>query len=54
MKNENNSHATGPYNLQVEKTILKPPAEVFRAIAEGRLFMNCSADHDSLKIDFKV
>ena len=49
MKNENSTH-----DLKVEKTILKTPADVFRAIAEGRLFLNCSADQESLKIDFKV
>jgi len=49
MANENST-----YDLKVEKMILKSPAEVFRAIGEGRLFENCSADHDTLKIDFKV
>lgn len=42
------------YDLTVEKIIPKSPADVFRAIGEGRLFMNCGADHESLKIDFKV
>ncbi len=42
------------FDLKVEKTIAKAPADVFRAISEGRLFMNCGADHGSLKIDFRV
>ena len=48
-KNENNT-----YDLTVEKTILKSPAEVFRAIGEGRLFLNCSAGTETLKVDFRV
>jgi uncharacterized protein YndB with AHSA1/START domain len=47
-------NANKTYDLKVEKMIPKSPAEVFRAISEGRLFMNCSADQESLKIDFKV
>ena len=42
------------YSLQVEKLIHQSPAEVFKAISQGRLFTNCSADHESLKIEFKV
>lgn len=42
------------YELKVEKTIPKPAADVFRAIGEGRLFLNCSADTESLKINFTV
>ena len=49
MTNENRT-----YDLKIEKTISQTPAEVFRAIGEGRLFQNCGADHESLKIDFKV
>lgn len=49
MTNENSTHT-----LKVEKVIQKPANEVFRAIGEGRLFMNCSADHASMKINFKV
>ncbi|MDZ4677114.1 MAG: SRPBCC family protein [Oligoflexia bacterium] len=49
MANENKMH-----DLIVEKTIPKNAAEVFRAIGEGRLFLNCSADTELLKIDFKV
>lgn len=48
------ANANSTYDLKVEKVIPKTPAEVFRAIGEGRLFLNCSADHESLKIDFKV
>jgi uncharacterized protein YndB with AHSA1/START domain len=48
-KNENKT-----YDLKVEKTIAKTPSEVFRAIGEGRLFLNCGADQASMKIDFKV
>jgi uncharacterized protein YndB with AHSA1/START domain len=47
-------NANKTYDLKVEKMISKTPAEVFRAIGEGRLFENCSADHDTMKIDFKV
>ncbi len=42
------------YDLKVEKTIARPAAEVFRALSEGRLFQNCSADTESMKIDFRV
>lgn len=47
-------NANKTYDLKVEKIIHKPAAEVFRAISEGRLFQNCSADHESMKIDFRV
>ena len=40
--------------LKVEKTISKPSAEVFRAIGEGRLFLNCSGRNETLKVDFRV
>jgi len=40
--------------LQVEKIIPKSVEEVFRAIGEGRLFLNCSGSNETLKIDFKV
>ena len=45
---------TKTYDLKVEKVIQKSPAEVFRAIGEGRLFLNCSASNESIKIDFRV
>lgn len=48
------TNANNTYGLKVEKVIAKPVADVFRALGEGRLFMNCGADHESLKIDFKV
>ena len=41
-------------NVHVTKTISRPVSEVFQAIAEGRLFQNCGADHASLQIDFRV
>jgi uncharacterized protein YndB with AHSA1/START domain len=40
--------------VKVEKLIQKPANEVFRALSEGRLFMNCGASSESMKIDFKV
>ena len=49
MTKENKTHM-----LKIEKTIATPPSDVFRAIGEGRLFVNCSADHESLKVDFRV
>jgi uncharacterized protein YndB with AHSA1/START domain len=42
------------YQVKTEKMIAKPVSEVFRALKEGRLFMNCSADSGSMKIDFRV
>lgn len=48
------ANESSTYDLKVEKVIPKTPAEVFRAIGEGRLFTNCGADHESMKIDFKV
>jgi uncharacterized protein YndB with AHSA1/START domain len=40
--------------VRVEKMIQKPANEVFRALSEGRLFMNCGADSGSMQLDFKV
>ena len=40
--------------VRVEKVIQKPASEVFRAIGEGRLFMNCGSDSASMQLDFKV
>jgi uncharacterized protein YndB with AHSA1/START domain len=40
--------------VRVEKLIQKPVNEVFRALGEGRLFMNCGANSGSMKLDFKV
>lgn len=42
------------YDLKVEKMIAKNSKDVFKALQEGKLFMNCSADSNSLEIDFKV
>jgi uncharacterized protein YndB with AHSA1/START domain/translation elongation factor EF-1beta len=40
--------------VRVEKMIQKSANEVFRALSEGRLFMNCGADSGSMQLDFKV
>jgi uncharacterized protein YndB with AHSA1/START domain len=40
--------------VTVEKIINVPVAEVFTAIAEGKLFFNCSGDCTSFKNDFRV
>ena len=40
--------------VRVEKLIKKPANEVFRALSEGNLFMNCGANSESMKLDFKV
>lgn len=50
MLNEKNRNDS----LQIQKKIQKPKAEVFKAISEGRLFLNCGADSVSMEIDFKV
>jgi uncharacterized protein YndB with AHSA1/START domain len=42
------------YELKIEKVIKRPVPDVFRALQEGRLFMNCSANSNSMKIDFRV
>ena len=52
MQNAKNEVQT--HQLKVEKLIQKSPAEVFQAIGEGRLFLNCGASSEALKIDFKV
>lgn len=41
-------------SVKIEKIIAKSPKEVFKALQEGRLFMNCSADSNSMEIDFRV
>lgn len=48
MQNENE------LKVRKEKVINKPVSEVFRALGEGRLFLNCSADSRDMKIDFHV
>lgn len=40
--------------LKLEKIINRPASEVFRALSLGKLFMNCGAASDSIKIDFRV
>lgn len=40
--------------IKAERMIKKPASEVFRAIKDGRLFHNCSADSGEMKIDFRV
>jgi uncharacterized protein YndB with AHSA1/START domain len=42
------------HEVKVERLIKKPVSEVFRALKEGRLFLNCSADSEEMKIDFRV
>lgn len=42
------------YQVKMEKMIGRPASEVFRALSEGRLFINCSADSNSLQINFRV
>ncbi len=44
----------GNFDLKLEKVIQKPVHEVFQALSEGRLFMNCGAHSDSMQLDFKV
>ncbi len=42
------------HQVKLEKIIQRPANEVFRALKEGRLFMNCSANSSTMKIDFRV
>ncbi len=42
------------YQVKLERVIARPVGEVFEAVSEGRLFANCSAHTDSMKIDFRV
>lgn len=42
------------YQVKAEKLIARPVGDVFRALGQGRLFMNCSADSRTMKIDFRV
>lgn len=42
------------YQVKTEKMIARSVNDVFHALKEGRLFMNCSADSNSMKIDFRV
>lgn len=41
-------------SLKVEKLIHRPTPEVFDALKSGLLFMNCSANSATMKIDFRV
>lgn len=41
-------------DLKIEKIISKDAKEVFKSLQAGRLFMNCSADSNSIDIDFRV
>ncbi|MBY0451750.1 MAG: SRPBCC domain-containing protein [Bdellovibrionaceae bacterium] len=41
------------YQLKAEKTIERSASDVFRALGEGRLFLNCGASSD-MKVDFRV
>jgi len=41
-------------SLKVEKIIRRPAPEVFDALKSGLLFMNCSANSTTMKIDFRV
>lgn len=42
------------HDLKIEKVISKSASEVFNSLKAGRLFMNCSADSNSIEIDFRV
>lgn len=42
------------HDLKIEKVIAKDTKEVFKSLQEGRLFMNCSADSNSIDMDFRV
>ncbi|HEX7673590.1 MAG TPA: SRPBCC domain-containing protein [Bdellovibrio sp.] len=42
------------YQVKAEKLIGRPASEVFNALKDGLLFMNCGADSGSMQIDFRV
>lgn len=42
------------HQLKLERTIGRSVSDVFRALSQGKLFMNCGAASDTLKIDFRV
>ena len=42
------------HQLKIERTIGRPVGDVFAALAQGKLFMNCGAASDSIRIDFRV
>ncbi len=42
------------FELEVVKIIKRSAEDVFKAIGEGRIFLNCGADTETLEIDFRV
>lgn len=42
------------YDLKTEKVIARPVSDVFAALKDGLLFMNCGSDSSTTKIDFRV
>jgi uncharacterized protein YndB with AHSA1/START domain len=42
------------YEVKKEKWIARPVNEVFQALQEGLLFMNCGASSSSMTLDFRV
>lgn len=42
------------FDLKVEKIISREASDVFKALQEGKLFMNCSADSNTIEVDFRV
>ncbi len=42
------------YQVKSEKVIARPAGDVFHALKDGLLFMNCGANSSSMKIDFRV
>jgi uncharacterized protein YndB with AHSA1/START domain len=42
------------YTVRTEKLVKKPVADVFHALSEGLLFLNCGSDSQNMKIDFRV
>jgi uncharacterized protein YndB with AHSA1/START domain len=42
------------HTLKLEKVINREITEVFSALKQGRLFINCSADSNDIEIDFRV
>jgi uncharacterized protein YndB with AHSA1/START domain len=53
-QNRKKGESNMSYQVKTEKVIERSASDVFRALKEGRLFMNCSADSRSMKIDFRV
>ena len=41
-------------SLRIEKMINKESKEVFKSLQEGKLFMNCSADSNTIQLDFRT